>query len=305
MIAAPEATAAETTTPTVQSPDYYRRRLSQELKAKRHELRGSRQSFERLKNETKETKTRVDRLQAECDEICQDLEDLENGCYTPPELRPLIEPDDDDTVAGEGLDRVATLMHQRQGGGVPFDTGAQAPIQALVEFGLTAKQVEMIQESELARKFEGIETVGHLERAMREDEWWHQKIKGIGKTKIDKVSDALMAFRAKNPVPSRDEEEPTVAGAPDEERTVGVEAGSGGITVWAERRGTVWMARVEWQFDTAAATFSMPGAGQGGSLEAASVEAVRRVLVETREVEAAGSQWVPDIESWLARQRGE
>lgn len=201
-------TAEAPVLPTVKSPEHYRKVLSKSLAEKRHELRREEMQLQKLTDQAKEQKTRVARLTAEADEIAGDLEDLEMGRYTPPELRPQDEDDDpDDAVAGAGLEEAARKMYQRQGGGVPFDTGAQAPIESLIEFGLTAKQVEMIVGSELASKVGEIKTIGQFEKAIRENEWASRMVKGIGVNKWDKVTDALVAFRAKHPVPPKDDAE--------------------------------------------------------------------------------------------------
>lgn len=289
--------------PTVQTPEFYRRKLSKELRDKRHELRRANGEADTLKAQAKDASTRVARLTLECDEICGDMEDLENGCYTPPELRPHTDDDPDDSVAGAGLEAAAKAMHKRQGGGVPFDAGSQAKLDVLMEFGLTMKQVEMIQESELAKKFDGLLTVGQLEKAMRDDEWWHRKIKGIGKTKVDQVSDAIVAFRASNPVPSADD--PTPAAPLTDERLFAFPAGSEGGSVGVlcgESKGT-WFGEAKWSFGAKLPELTMPKAGEGETREAAIRTAVRRVLVETRESPNAPAGWVADIEAWLRSEK--
>lgn len=278
------------------------------MQEKRHELRRAQQEFQRLTEERKEQQIRVARLTSEYEEIAQDLEDLETGRYTPPELRP-IETDNDpnDTVAGEGLRKAAELMHKRQGGGVPFDAGAQAPIDSLIEFGLTAKQVEMIVNSELAARVGEIKTVGHLEKAIRENDQASRMIKGIGVTKFDKVTDAIVAFRQVNPVPSREDEEPEADPVPAaDEQAISVDAGGqgGGVAIISGKvetaeSGTTFVAEARWTFATGKPQLRMARAGEGDTREVAIREAVRRVLVDTRESPQAPPSWVADLEEWL------
>lgn len=101
---------------------------------------------------------------------------------------------------------------------VPFDEGAK---QDIAELGLTENQAEKLREAE-------IDTVGDLERAMRENAHWWQDISGIGEAAVDKISDRLMEFRKQYPVPSvesahdgesRSEQEPTDVPTPDDALT--------------------------------------------------------------------------------------
>lgn len=75
------------------------------------------------------------------------------------------------------------------------DPGADRPLTDLIAFGLTAAKVKLIVEAV------GGETIGHLETAMRKNEWWHRDIKGFGETWVTKLQDAHIAFRQRHPMP--------------------------------------------------------------------------------------------------------
>lgn len=77
------------------------------------------------------------------------------------------------------------------------DPGGDLPLTKLVDFGMTQAKVQAIVES-----IDG-QTVGHLEAVMRKDALWHRKIKGFGQTWVDKLTDSLMAFRSRYPVPDQ------------------------------------------------------------------------------------------------------
>ncbi len=61
--------------------------------------------------------------------------------------------------------------------------------------GLTDTQIEAIAQKD-------IKTVADLENFIATDEWWHQKIKGIGEKAVNRVIDTLVAFRAIYPIPA-------------------------------------------------------------------------------------------------------
>lgn len=122
------------------------------------------------------------------------------------------EPDEDEDDAESSGDDIVT--QERTKGGrhvtkrtpakvsvVKNDAGAEQPMKALVDFGLPSSKCKAVAASVGP-------TIGHLEKKMREDAWWHRNIKGIGKEYVDRVTDALTAFRRANPVPSEDEPEP-------------------------------------------------------------------------------------------------
>ena len=61
--------------------------------------------------------------------------------------------------------------------------------------GMTEKQVEVLED-------QGWTTIGTLEKAMRENAWWHKELKGFGPDKIDRLTITLAAFRRAHPMPS-------------------------------------------------------------------------------------------------------
>lgn len=158
--------------------DEYRREVAVDLAHARRELRDAWRNVIDLTGDLKDAKERHKAAQIRVNDLSEHILDIENGCYTP------------------------TLPFERNGSAngkpkdAPVDEGAAMPIGALAEHGLTEKQCEKIAESKLE-----IKTVGDLEKAMRENEWWHRDIKGIGKETIDKVSDALLKFRSQHPIP--------------------------------------------------------------------------------------------------------
>lgn len=156
--------------------DEYRRNVSAELAdalAEFDELTGT---WESLKADTADAKKDVDGAQRRVNRLAAELRDIENGCYQPKLL----------DKAGASGDVAAA----------PPDEGAAMPIGKLAEYGLTEKQCEMLVASKLE-----IKTVGDLEKAMRENEWWHRDVAGLGEKKIDKVTEALCEFRLAYPVP--------------------------------------------------------------------------------------------------------
>lgn len=61
--------------------------------------------------------------------------------------------------------------------------------------GMTEKQVEVLEA-------QGWTTIGQLEKALRENAWWHKELKGFGPDKIDRLTITLAAFRRAHPMPS-------------------------------------------------------------------------------------------------------
>lgn len=61
--------------------------------------------------------------------------------------------------------------------------------------GMTDKQIEVLEA-------QGWTTIGTLEKAMRENAWWHKELKGFGPDKIDRLTITLAAFRRAHPMPS-------------------------------------------------------------------------------------------------------
>ena len=79
------------------------------------------------------------------------------------------------------------------------DPGADRPLTDLIPLGLTAAKVKLVVAAV------GGETIGHLETAMRKNEWWHRDIKGFGETWVTKLQDAHIAFRQRFPMPDADD----------------------------------------------------------------------------------------------------
>lgn len=75
------------------------------------------------------------------------------------------------------------------------DPGAERPLSDLIPFGMTAAKIKLVVEAVKG------DTIGHLEEAMRKNEWWHRDIKGFGETWVTKLQDAHIAFRQRHPMP--------------------------------------------------------------------------------------------------------
>ncbi|MCC7419831.1 MAG: hypothetical protein IT428_06105 [Planctomycetaceae bacterium] len=134
-----------------------------------------------------------------------ELEEVDKIKHTKPKENPAAQ------INGEGGDvvmkrgrggRMTTVHRPATTSVVKGDKGAAMPMASLVPHGLTAKKAES-----LAAAFG--KTIGHLEKAMRENEYWHRDVKGMGEEWITKTIDALLAFRKEHPVPSEDDA-PTV-----------------------------------------------------------------------------------------------
>ena len=83
------------------------------------------------------------------------------------------------------------------------DPADSAPLSALVEFGVTSKQIETLEDSQLGKE-QPLKTVGDLFRAIAADNHWYSKIKGFGESKRDGLINATIAYREKFPVPDGD-----------------------------------------------------------------------------------------------------
>lgn len=193
-----------TETPTIEftKSDEYRRELSHELSLATREFHRARGDWIDLKAETADAKKEMEAAQTRVNRIADQLRDVELGQYQPsfPETStnghaPEQSDPDNDLNAAVGQNRKAKV-----------DAGGMAPINALCDFGVTKRQAEMIEQSELAKEH-SITTVSDFEKAIAKDEWWHRKIKGIGKSKVDGITDAIVAYRAKFPIPNPDDEE--------------------------------------------------------------------------------------------------
>lgn len=192
------ATDTNAETDHLTKADQYRREISSELSGAMEELKERKRVWEDLKTDTKEAKADVEAAQREVNRLAGELHDIEHGTYQPrliPQPRANGKPTSDAQTATKPVDEAASTL-----------------INALTEYDLeggqrvTPKVCELLQNS----KFE-IKTIGDLERTMREKEYWHRDCEGIGPKGIDKVVEALAAFRRANPMPSPDDLEPAEA----------------------------------------------------------------------------------------------
>ena len=71
------------------------------------------------------------------------------------------------------------------------DPAKKASIQQLVEHGVSQKQAEKLIDAD-------IDTIAELEKRIREELLWSHKVKGIGVSAADKITDALIAWRDAN-----------------------------------------------------------------------------------------------------------
>ena len=96
-----------------------------------------------------------------------------------------------DHAGSESIDALLAKNIKKIAGTEAFDTAKDrdAPI------GMTEKQLDILKAAE-------INTIADLEKRMREDEWWHKKLKGIGEDKINRLTDTLLAYRLVYPVPT-------------------------------------------------------------------------------------------------------
>jgi len=174
-------------TKTLTKADEYRRRVSKELSEAHERLGKANRKLEHAKSHLRGAKGDVDSAQADVNELVEQLRDIQNGNYQPTLF------DKKPSANGKATKKLAANAP---------DDGTATPIETLADHGLTTKQCEKLRESELE-----IATIGDLETCMREDEWWHKRVKGFGPTNIDKLTDALLSFRKAHPVPSPDEAE--------------------------------------------------------------------------------------------------
>ena len=94
------------------------------------------------------------------------------------------------------------LLFDEDGEPTAATNGHPAGKTPLSAIGLTEKQVEKFAAAEIG-------TVEELEARMASDEWWHRKIKGVGESTIDKISDKLVEYRKAHPVEEPATEQPT------------------------------------------------------------------------------------------------
>lgn len=95
--------------------------------------------------------------------------------------------------------RMQTIRTPKNVAAVANDAGAAMPLLSLKKHGITPKKCEAISAAV------GGDTIGHLEKAMRTNVWWHRDLKGFGQEWVDRLTDALAMFRKEYPVPAEDE----------------------------------------------------------------------------------------------------
>lgn len=203
----------------------YRESIAADLASERRHHRRCVNEWSAAKQSVKDWKTEADASQIRINNLSDDLAALEDGTY-----QPKLFTRNGEAAKASGNGKPTTPAAST--GPQKVDTGAAQPIAVLAEFGLTVKQCEKLAASELE-----LTTVGNLEAAMRADEWWHRKVKGVGTDTIDKVTDALLEFRKKHPVPSADDDDkpetpkdaestPKGAGYPDRNAPGGEDCGN-------------------------------------------------------------------------------
>lgn len=137
-----------------------------------------------------------------------ELQEREAVKYAKPKEKPGVS--DGDSSGGNG--DIVTMKRVRGGrmvtqrtpakvSVVANDAGAAEPLSRLTAYGMTKAKIEAVKSAVGP-------TIGHLEKAMRENPWWHRDIKGFGEEWIGRLQDAHLRFRGDYPVPSEDETEP-------------------------------------------------------------------------------------------------
>lgn len=184
-------TATRPTETTLTKADEYRREVSADLAEAYRRLGKAQLEANRCANSKKAADSAVKEIQDEVNGLVQELADIQNGQYQPKLFNK--------PTSTNGTPQA----EQREPAATPaVDEGAEMTIQALSVYGLTEKECEKLEQSELE-----LTTVGKLEKAIREDPTWHRKVKGFGQSKVDKLIDALVSFRKEYPVPSPDDAE--------------------------------------------------------------------------------------------------
>lgn len=130
-------------------------------------------------------------------------------------------PDDSETDESEGDESdddhedLGPLPKRRApvNGIVPGDAGAEMQIRELVKFGIPAKKCAALEDAC------GGKTIGKLEKFMREDEWWHKNVKGLGDVWVTRVQDAHFGFRRQHPVPTDEPETRDLLDGPSDAAT--------------------------------------------------------------------------------------
>lgn len=163
----------------------------QEMSSRKDQYADAVLAWEEAHAHAGELKKTMERAQASLNQVVQDVIDIRRGNFNPPL-----------PFNGEQGQQVTGTETSPQ---VLGDDALTMKLDALIEFGMTEKKLDAV-----AVACDG-NTIGALERFMREDRDWMKKCKGLGETNIDKLIDSLVAFRKKFPHP-----EPTVAEAPAE-----------------------------------------------------------------------------------------
>lgn len=161
---------------------------NEDLKA---EMREREETLSEARISAREQEKLVVAGEAKLTALALDMVKIERGTYTPPLF------DGEGNVLAPG--KSSSLADSA--GPVMPDPGETAGFEAL---GLSAAFRAKLEESQLAKEVK-LKTVADLERAIAADEWWHRKIKGMGLTNVEKVIDAIVYYRADNPVPTPDD----------------------------------------------------------------------------------------------------
>lgn len=155
------------------------------------ELREAEENVESLKADMKEAKAYLEKIQGQAAQLMRRLYEIEHGG----QQHPPFDDEHPDVAAGKGrphgtplLDATAKAMRE--------DKGAKQPIE---ELGLPKGILKNLKGAEL-------KTVGDLEKLIRENEWWHTDIDGVGPAGVEKIIDALFEHRKTYPVPCEDDE---------------------------------------------------------------------------------------------------
>lgn len=98
----------------------------------------------------------------------------------------------DEALHAECWQASLPLTYDAEGDPVPAETSEDpakiASVEQLVDHGISGKQAEKLLDAD-------VETIAELEKRIREVNGWFRKIKGIGESAADKVSDALISWR--------------------------------------------------------------------------------------------------------------
>lgn len=106
--------------------------------------------------------------------------------------------DEDDDDGGDSFAMAGQRILPIRSKPTLTDEGAKMPIGALSQFGMTKKKCESIA-AQVGP------TIGHLEEAMRNNEWWHRDLKGFGEEWVTRLQDAHLSFRRQHPMPTEED----------------------------------------------------------------------------------------------------